>query len=84
MGEGTLKLVDWLKKAKPFFRQTVKTIINWLPEVVGYFEKRTNQGVVEGINNRLKVIKRNGFGFKNFESFEKRSLLFWHISNSLA
>jgi hypothetical protein len=35
-------------------------------------ERRTNQGIVEGINNRLKVIKRNGFGFKVFENFEKR------------
>jgi transposase len=52
--------------------------------VVGYFERRTNQGMVEGINNRLKVIKRNGFGFRNFDNFEKRSLLFWHIPNSLA
>jgi transposase len=40
--------------------------------------------MVEGINNRLKVIKRNGFGFKKFKIFEKRSLLFWHLSNSFA
>lgn len=82
--EGTLKLVDWLKKARPFFKKTVKTIINWFGEVVGYFERRTNQGIVEGINNRLKVIKRNGFGFKVFENFAKRALLFWHFPDSLA
>ena len=33
--EGTLKLIDWLKKARPFFKKTVKTIINWFQEVVG-------------------------------------------------
>ena len=53
-------------------------------EVVGYFERRTNRGMVEGINNRLKVIKRNGFGFKVFENFAKRALLFWHFPDSLA
>lgn len=82
--EGTLKLADWLKKARPFFKKTVKTIINWFGEVVGYFERRTNQGMVEGINNRLKVIKRNGFGFKVFENFAKRALLFCHFPDSLA
>ena len=42
------------------------------------------QGIVEGINNRLKVIKRCGFGFTNFANFEKRALLFWHLVDSLA
>lgn len=82
--EGTFKLIDWLKKARPFFKKTVRIIINWFQEVVGYFERRTNQGMVEGINNRLKVIKRNGFGFKQFDNFEKRSLLFFHFPNTLA
>ncbi|WP_308254671.1 hypothetical protein [Geminocystis sp. GBBB08] len=25
------------------------------------------------------MIKRNGFGFKVFENFEKKALLFWHF-----
>jgi transposase len=35
----------------------VKTIIRWLAGIVGYFERRTTSGVVEGINNKLKLIK---------------------------
>ncbi|PSN15125.1 hypothetical protein C7293_08710 [filamentous cyanobacterium CCT1] len=27
-----------------------------------YFEHRTTSGTVEGINNRLKLIKRSGYG----------------------
>jgi transposase len=69
LGEGTIKLIDWLEKASPFFQKTVKKIKNWFGEIVGYFEQRTTQGVVEGINNKLKLIKRLGFGFKNFDSF---------------
>jgi transposase len=30
------------------------------------------------------LIKRLGFGFKNFDSFKKRSLLAWHLTNNLA
>lgn len=79
-GEGTIKLAEWLLKAEKFFPKTVKTIKNWFAEIVGYFEQGTTQGIVEGINNRLKVIKRCGFGFTNFANFEKRALLFWHLA----
>jgi len=81
LGEGTINLLDWLEKAAPFFQKTVKTIKNWVGEVVGYFERKTTQGVVEGINNKLKLIKRSGFGFRNFDNFQKRSLLVWHLTN---
>jgi transposase len=84
LGEGTLKLAEWLIKAQSFFPKTVKTIKNWFVEIVGYFEQRTTNAVVEGINNRLKVLKRCGFGFRNFDNFKKRALLFWHLTDSLA
>jgi transposase len=73
----TLLLIDWLKKAKKYFPKSVKTIIRWFSEVVGYFESGTTQGKVEGINNRLKLIKRKGYGFRNFDNFRLRSLLNW-------
>ena len=79
-GEGTIKLADWLRKATPSFPKTVRTIKNWFGEIVGYFEGHTTNGVVEGINNRLKVLKRCAFGFKSFDNFEKRALLHWHIN----
>ena len=84
LGEGTLALIDWLKKAEPYYQKSVRTIKRWLAEIVGYFERRTTNGVVEGINNKLKLLKRCGFGFRNFHNFEIRALLFWHFPNSLA
>ncbi|MDJ0691775.1 MAG: transposase, partial [Xenococcaceae cyanobacterium MO_188.B32] len=30
-------------------------------------------------NNKLKLIKRKGFGFKNFDNFRSRSLLSFHF-----
>ncbi|HEY9298459.1 MAG TPA: transposase, partial [Phormidium sp.] len=39
---------------------------------------------VEGINNKLKLLKRCGFGFRNFRNFELRALLLWHFPNNLA
>jgi transposase len=81
---GTFELIDWLKEAEPYYQSSVKTIIRWFGEIVGYFERRTTSGVVEGINNKLKLIKRSGFGFRNFHNFEIRALLSWHYSIDLA
>ena len=83
LGTGTLKLIDWLKKAEPYYKKSVKTIKRWLTEIVGYFERRTTNGIVEGINNKLKVLKRCGFGLRNFINFETRALLYWHLPNCL-
>jgi len=39
-------------------------------EVVGHFDHRTTSGVVEGINNKLKLIKKLGYGFRNDEKIQ--------------
>ncbi|WP_445242886.1 transposase [Microcoleus sp. N3A4] len=44
-----------------------------MAEVVGYFEQRTNNGMVEGINNKLKLLKRSRFGLRYFKNFEMRA-----------
>ncbi|MFB2836880.1 ISL3 family transposase [Floridanema evergladense] len=84
LGEGTLKLLDWLAIAQNYYRKSVPTIKRWFAEIVGYFENRTTNGIVEEINNKLKLLKRCGFGFRNFRNFELRALLFWHFPNNLA
>jgi len=38
-------------------------------EIIAYFDNRTTNGVVEGINNKLKLIKRSAYGFRNFDNF---------------
>jgi len=53
----------------------VKTITNWLDEIIAYFDNRTTSAVVEGINNKLKLIKRSAYGFRNFENYKNRCLL---------
>ncbi|GAA6615608.1 transposase [Scytonema sp. NUACC26] len=83
-GTGILGLLDWLEKAEPYYQKSGKTIKRWFGEIAGYFERKTTNGVVEGINNKLKLIKRNGFGFRNFRNFEIRALLSWHYDINLA
>lgn len=77
--DGTLKLLDWLAEARENFQNSVGTICRWFGEVVGYFEQRTTSGAVEGINNKLKLIKKSGYGFRNFDNFQLRCLICWHL-----
>jgi transposase len=76
--DGLLELGEWLSKAQKYFVNSKSTIIRWLDEILAYFDNRTTSGVVEGINNKLKLIKRNAYGFTNFENFRTRCLLSWH------
>jgi transposase len=79
-GDGVLKLLDWMYDSSLYFPKTIRTIFRWFGDIVGYFEQRTTSGAVEGINNKLKLIKRLGYGFRNFANFRLRCLLSWHFS----
>ena len=79
-----MKLINWIEKAEPYYQNSVPTIKRWFGEIVGYFERRTTNGIVEGINNKLKLLKRCGVGFINFISLEVRALISWDFSKNLA
>lgn len=68
--------IDLCKESKiPEFIEASKTIKNWLPYIVNSFiDKRFTNGFTEGLNNKIKVIKRNAYGYKNFEFFRLRLL----------
>ncbi|MBN3907332.1 MAG: ISL3 family transposase [Nostoc sp. NMS1] len=66
--------------AKQYFPNSNNTVIRWFDEIIAYFDNRTNSGRVEGINNKLKLIKRSAYGFRNFENFRVRCLLSWHFN----
>ena len=76
---GLLRIGLWQPRAKQYFSSTVNTITNWLDEIIAYFDNRTTSGVVEGVNNKLKLIKRSAYGFRNFENYKNRCLLTWHF-----
>lgn len=45
-----------------------------LPDICHYFINRTTSGVMEGLNNRIKLILRQSYGFKNFEMMREKLL----------
>ena len=64
------------------FIDAASTINNWLPYIVNSFiDKRLSNGYTEGLNNKIKVIKRVGFGYKNFSFFRLRLLYILNSKN---
>lgn len=48
-----------------------ETLENWKTEIVNSIKYGYNNGFVEGLNNKIKVIKRVSYGIKKFENLEK-------------
>jgi len=57
------------------FQRCVRTLRNWEMEILNSFIFGYTNGFLEGINNHTKVMKRNAYGFRNFERARARILL---------
>ncbi len=53
----------------------VTTLRNWWDVILNYFHMRLTSGFVEGMNNKLKLIKRLAYGYRNFTHFRLRVLV---------
>jgi len=72
--EGRLKFTECLENAKSIYTDVISTIRRNLDSICNYFLSRTTNGAMEGINNRLKLIKRQAYGFMNFDNMRNRFL----------
>ena len=52
-----------------------KTLSRWNEEILQYFERHTTNGYTEGVNNKLKVIKRLSYGFRNIDNYIRKAML---------
>ncbi len=57
------------------FNACLTMLANWGRYILNSFECPYTNGFTEGTNNKIKVIKRNGYGFRNFKNFRNRILL---------
>jgi transposase len=71
-------IADWIDWAREHGQRKLDTFINtlenWAEPILNYFNQRTTQGFVEGMNNKLKLIMRRGYGYRNFDRFALRIL----------
>jgi len=69
-------LENWLQKAWSCGIQLVIKFANKLVShrygILNFFTHRVTTGKVEGINNKIKVLKRKAYGFRDMEYFKLR------------
>ena len=76
------------KAMPPEIRRLGRTIKNWFDKITNYHLARVSNGPTEALNNLIKRIKRIGFGFRNFENYRIRALLYagkpnWRVLGSI-
>lgn len=59
-------LNDSMQRVSDYMKTSIRTIKKYLEYVGNTLRYDYNNGVLEGINNKIKVIKRIAFGFKCF------------------
>ena len=57
------------------FRRLLPMLRIWRQEILNYFTYPYTNGFLEGKNNRIKVIKRVAYGYRNPTNFRQRILL---------
>ena len=56
-------------------KTALKTLTNYQDYIKNTIETSYTNGVIEGINNKIKVIKRMAFGYRCFYHFKARILI---------
>ena len=71
---GRRRFKKWLITASCLFGSVTQTIFKHLKEICNYFISGTTSGVMEGLNNKIKLILRQSYGFKNFDLMREKLL----------
>jgi transposase len=78
-----------LKPAMPLEVQKLgRTLRDWFDKICNFHLARVSNGPTEALNNLVKRIKRIGFGFRNFQNYRIRALLYagrpnWRVLGSI-
>lgn len=71
-------LTNWIDDANDSgiisFVKCAKTMYSWFTGILNSFDTPFTNGFTEGCNNKIKVLKRNAYGYHNFKRFRKRIL----------
>ena len=70
------KINSWIRKVRKSgltcFDKFISTLEKLMDEILNYFIHRYNSGFVEGLNNKVKVLKRRCYGLLNHENLFRR------------
>lgn len=73
-----IALREWIESAEnsdiQSFKKCAETMRNWYIGISNSLSSPVTNGFTEGCNNKIKVLKRNAYGYKNFKRFRNRIL----------
>lgn len=72
----------------PELQKLGRTLHTWFDKICNYHLARISNGPTEALNNLIKRIKRIGYGFRNFNNYRIRALLYagkpnWRVLGSI-
>jgi len=71
-------LADWISVAEwseiPEMTAFAKTLRNYWQEVLNFYGAAITSGPLEGLNNKIKTLKRQSYGFRDQEYFKLKIL----------
>lgn len=75
----------WIEEAQasdiPQIQKAAATMQNWATGILNSFDTSITNGFTEGCNNKIKVLKRNAYGYRNFKRFRNRILHMFSYQN---
>ena len=70
---------ETVSSVNPIFQTVFKTFLKDKDKIMNALELPYSNAKIEATNNIIKVIKRNAFGFRNFDNFKTRILIALNI-----
>jgi transposase len=74
-----LEATDAFPELEAFFR----TYEQWQEQILNYFEAGQTSGVVEGINNKARVVTKRAYGIKSADTLWTRLLLDLNLAGAI-
>lgn len=76
--QGRIFIENWYRSfpetIKKFFEPFYKMVIKYIDGVLAYLKYRYTNSVAEGLNNKIKVLKRMAYGYRNETYFQLKIL----------
>ena len=69
---GFLTLIEQLHQSP--LRALANTLESWLEPIVAMWRFSKSNGITEGFHNKMEMLSRRAYGFRNFENYRLRVL----------
>lgn len=67
------------KEVSSYMNTSLKTLRKHLPYIKNTFSYPYTNGRIEGINNKIKVLSRVAYGYRNFSNYKNRIILHFNM-----